>query len=177
MDCRAFRENHVAYVDDVLSAVDMATMRAHVQRCAKCARHDTAVRRSLLLARNLPTLEPSPDFMARLQQRIHALESANPTGSHHRMKAPIAGFAALAAVIALVAYLALASTVNVGEPAVIRMAPVVATAPARPASPAESPAFVASVATGMSVWPAVLMLDEAPQQLMDVQLQQASLRR
>lgn len=47
-------------------------MQAHVAECASCARQDAAVRRALLLFRNLPAIEPSPDFAARLQSRLRA---------------------------------------------------------------------------------------------------------
>jgi hypothetical protein len=35
---------------------------------------------------------------------------------------------------------------------------------------------MAAISTGMPVWPAVLMADEAPRRLADVELQQAALR-
>src|SRR5262249_25048879 len=53
-----------------LTAVDMDAMRAHLGRCTNCAHQDTSVRRSLLLVRNLPVIEPSPDFMVRLNARL-----------------------------------------------------------------------------------------------------------
>src|SRR5687767_656151 len=74
MDCREFKEKHVAYVDDVLSAVETEGMRRHLRACARCARHDTCVRRGLMLARNLPRIEPSADFMERLQARIREID-------------------------------------------------------------------------------------------------------
>src|SRR5437764_9637612 len=61
MDCRAFRNKHVAFVDDLLSAVEMDAMVRHRSACHRCSRHDTAVRRSLLIVRNLAPIEPSPD--------------------------------------------------------------------------------------------------------------------
>src|SRR6476659_8394429 len=70
MDCREFRKRHVAFVDDFLSAVEMDAMHRHVRMCSRCSRQDTVVRRSLLIVRNLPTIEPSPDFMARLNARL-----------------------------------------------------------------------------------------------------------
>src|SRR4051812_32498142 len=73
MDCRQFREKHVAFVDDVLPATEMRAMHVHREDCARCSRHDTAIRRSLLLVRNLPPIEASPDFMARLNARIERL--------------------------------------------------------------------------------------------------------
>jgi hypothetical protein len=70
MDCRTFRKLHVAYLDDTLPAVLLVQAERHVRECGTCAAHDTSVRRSLLLARNLPTLEVSDDFAERLARRI-----------------------------------------------------------------------------------------------------------
>src|ERR687894_851682 len=70
MDCREFGKNHLAFVDDTLSAVDTAAMRCHLNVCSRCARLDTRIRRGLLLARNLPIVQPSADFMERLNARL-----------------------------------------------------------------------------------------------------------
>jgi hypothetical protein len=74
MDCSAFRRHHVAYVDDTLPGDLVVAAVRHVAECPSCARHDTAVRRSLLLARNLARdaapLECSADFGARLEARL-----------------------------------------------------------------------------------------------------------
>jgi anti-sigma factor RsiW len=73
MDCREFGKKHLAFVDDTLSAVDTAAMRRHLHVCSRCARHDTRIRRGLLLARNLPMIQPSADFMERLNARLREL--------------------------------------------------------------------------------------------------------
>jgi hypothetical protein len=73
MDCSAFRRHHVAYVDDTLPQDLLVAAARHAAECPACARHDTAVRRSLLLARNACTgapLECSNDFAARLEARL-----------------------------------------------------------------------------------------------------------
>lgn len=70
MDCRTFRKHHFAFVDDTLPGTDLVAMELHRQECATCARHDAVVRRSLLVVRNLPEIEPSADFAERLQRRI-----------------------------------------------------------------------------------------------------------
>jgi len=49
MDCRRFRQQHAFYVDDTLSGVDMRAMRAHADGCAACTRHDTRLRRALMV--------------------------------------------------------------------------------------------------------------------------------
>ena len=75
MDCSAFHRHHVAYVDDTLPHDLVVAAARHAAECAACARHDAAVRRSLLLARNLATRAPltcSADFAARLEARLRA---------------------------------------------------------------------------------------------------------
>ena len=74
MDCSTFRRLHLAYLDDTLCADLLVAAECHVIECPACARHDTAVRRALLLARNLPAIEPSADFTERLHERLRAIE-------------------------------------------------------------------------------------------------------
>src|SRR5262249_47927668 len=105
---------HVAYVDDLLTAVDMDAMRAHLGWCTNCARQDTSVRRSLLLVRNLPVIEPSPDFMVRLNARLAQVD-AQPVYTRTRTPAffsvPAMGtFAALAAGIGVIVVLSFRTT-------------------------------------------------------------------
>jgi putative zinc finger protein len=177
MDCREFRENHVGFVDDVLPAVEMEAMRRHVQSCLRCARHDTAVRRGLLLVRNLPRIEPSPDFMERLSDRIAQLQPINDdVESAESYRLTTGAFAALAAGLALFAYVTLEATHRFAAPQALMLPPVVATAPATPTRSIAGTAYMAAISTGMPVWPAVLMADEAPRRLADVELQQAALR-
>lgn len=131
-------------------------MREHMRACASCARHDAAIRRSLLLARNLPDIHPSPDFMARLESRLRA--GAQPV--EIRRTLPVTAFAAIAATVAFTAFLALELFRSSGT-AEIRMAPVVASAPEADPSVISS-ALVASLPTGMSVWPAIVAATHAP---------------
>lgn len=177
MDCREFREKHVGFVDDILPAIDMEAMQRHLQACPRCSRHDTTVRRGLLIVRNLPRIEPSPDFMARLNERLEGLQHgaiAAELPPTYRLTS--GAFAALAAGLALMGYVALEAMHRFASPAALMLPPVVATAPESRVSPLTSPAYIAGMSTGMPVWPAVMMVEEAPQQLTNVQLQQASLR-
>lgn len=177
MDCREFREKHVGFVDDTLPAVDMEEMHRHLQTCSRCSRHDTAVRRGLLIVRNLPRIEPSPDFMARLNERLEELQRV---GVRAEMppayRLTTGSFAALAAGLALVGYMALEAMSRFSSPAALTLPPVVATAPETPVSPLTNPAYIAGMSTGMPVWPAVMMVEEVPRRLADVELQQAALR-
>lgn len=171
MDCREFRNKHVAFVDDLLSAVQMDAMEQHRQVCSRCSRQDTSVRRSLLLVRNLPPIQPSPEFMARLNDRLQQLGPPGRTDSRspRPFVSSLGAFAALAAGVAAVAYMAIETSHYYAPQQDMRQPAVVATLPAEPASmPMADAAFVASVPTGIPVWPAVLMVGEAPMRFADM---------
>ena len=135
-------------------------MRQHMRDCPKCARHDTVVRRGILLFRNLPSIEPSPDFQARLVARLRS-GAAFPDAIPRPMRASYAAFLALAAGVGFIAFLA-ADMIRLGAPREIRMPPVVATLPEVEPSPVTTSALVATVPTGMSVWPAIFVASQAP---------------
>ncbi len=75
MDCTDFRRHHLAYLDDTLPGDVLVAAERHRVECAACGAHDTLVRRSLLLARNLPSIEPSADFTARLDARLREVRA------------------------------------------------------------------------------------------------------
>jgi hypothetical protein len=173
MNCREFRRRHDAYIDDTLSGVEHEAMARHRQFCTRCARLDTRVRRALLLARNLPTVELSRGFDERLRLRLmqeRALiangraahgSSASGTGAWRPMA--VSTYAAIAA--GLIVMAGLATTLGVldtREPSTIRLAPVVATVPAPEPSTLATPAMVASMPAGMPVWPALFVAQQAP---------------
>ena len=155
----------------------MDEMHRHLETCARCSRHDTAVRRSLMLVRSLPRIEPSADFMARLNSRLRELQGVRDARVPIRAAYGFSSgtFAAVAAVLALIAYLALEAS-RFGRPAELTLPPVVATAPESPPSLLADPVFVASLSAGMPVWPAVLMADQAQQHLANAEFQEAALR-
>ena len=62
-------------------------MQRHLTECEQCAAHDAKVRRALLVFRNLPAVEPSPDFYARLSARIESERST----VHRARRLPLAG--------------------------------------------------------------------------------------
>jgi anti-sigma factor RsiW len=179
MDCRAFRENHVMFVDDVLPSVEMGEMQQHLATCARCSRHDTAIRRSLLLVRNLPPIEPSPEFMARLNARLEQV-SALPRVDviAPRPYLPSLGaYAALAAGILAVAYMAVETTHYYAPVDAGRAAPIAAAAADFSPMPMANRAFVASVPTGIPVWPAVLMVGESPMHFANLEFHEAETTR
>ena len=185
MNCREFRHKHDAYVDDTLSGADIEAMGRHLRLCGSCAALDTRIRRSLLLARNLPTIEPSAAFSERLQLRLaheRALKARNEreagyastgyasvtdTPMRHRVPNFIGTSMALVAGIAMAAGLLMTVTASLtrGSEEAIRLSPVVASLPEPEMSPLAMPAMVASMPAGMPVWPAVFVAQQAPWRL------------
>jgi hypothetical protein len=174
MNCREFRHKHDAYVDDTLSGVELEAMGRHLRLCAQCAALDTRIRRSLLLAHNLPTIHPSEAFTERLQMRLtheralkatrHAADAANMMGMMARHRGPLSTgtFVALVAGVTMAAGLTLSVLLAGETDQAIRFAPVVASIPEPEPSTLGMPAMVASMPTGMPIWPAVYVAQRAP---------------
>lgn len=163
MDCRTFRQHHCAFVDDLLPGADIALMERHRAACGRCAEYDARVRRSLLVIRNLPVVQCSPDFAERLQRRLRETQpDRNPTLVAARPRPSFGTFAAVAATVVVAAGGALAFAA-LAEPTTLRLAPVVASAPA-PAMPDRlaGPALAASASAAAPMWPALLLADEIP---------------
>jgi Putative zinc-finger len=173
MNCREFRRKHDAYVDDTLSGVDIEAMGRHLRLCAHCAALDTRIRRSLLIAHNMPSIQPSAAFTERLQMRLaheRALKARQHDGAgvmmglmtRHGSPFSTGTYVALAAGIALAAGLTMSVILTDDADPTIRLAPVVASAPEPEPSPLATPAMVASMPAGMPIWGAVYVAQRAP---------------
>jgi anti-sigma factor RsiW len=177
MDCRAFRSKHVAFVDDFLPGEEVVAMQRHLLECERCAAHDAKIRRALLLFRNLPRVEVSKDFYARLSARIESERATSRQPTVAARGPGIGTFMSVAASLVAIGYLA-ASSMNWTAPSGdVVLAPVIATEPAAPQPSVESQALVASVSAGLPVWPMVYFAEQAPMRFAQVQFTQASLRR
>lgn len=176
MDCRRFRDNHLAFLDDALEPADMVGMERHLAGCERCARHDTAVRRGLLVFRNLPAIEPSDDFNVRLSARIREASALDRlrAAAERPARAPGLGLFAASAFGLLAASLLAVATLDWDKTAVETLPPVVATRPAEETHPMADPIIVASASAGVPVWPAALLIEEAPTHFMRAQFRQAS---
>ena len=174
MNCREFKSNHVGFIDDLLSAADMAEMRRHLFSCQKCATLDTRIRRSLLVVRNLPQIEPSADFFARLTE---ALKQAPQPVPARRPMAAAAAITAVTAALAAAVYFAMAFTTDQQPAMPAAPAPqVAATTPAVP-MPMSEVSIAAAVPAGVPVWPAMFMVGEIPSQFASAELLDTSLGR
>ena len=169
MNCREFKSNHVGFVDDVLSAADMAEMRRHIMACTRCATLDVRIRRSLLVVRNLPQIEPSADFFARLNE---ALKQAPAPAPRRQPFVAAATYAAVTAALAAAVYFAMAIMPDQAPPPATP-APAVASAPTPPVQ-MNDVAIAATVPAGIPVWPAMFMVGELPTQLANAELLDSS---
>jgi hypothetical protein len=162
MDCRDFQENHFAFVDDTLPGIELVGMQMHLLECEKCAKQDVAVRRSLMLFRNLPSIEPSADFSVRLHQKLELARTADVSAAQSGRSMKFAAAVALTSVVML-GYIGV-SLRQVDFPQDIIFPPVVSSIPESATSPMTSPgtAMVASVPAGLPMWTAALFAEQAP---------------
>lgn len=124
VDCADFLAGYSDYRDGLLAAGDVAEYDGHAAVCSSCARYDRAVRQGGDLLRGLPELQPSEDFMPRLQHRVFHLEEEM---RHPPRRVPRAGalmFVAAGIVAAATAFPGLDS-----EPALPELPPIAARAP------------------------------------------------
>ncbi|MEO7454647.1 MAG: hypothetical protein ABIY52_00200 [Gemmatimonadaceae bacterium] len=170
MNCREFRRKHGGYIDDTLSGVELERMASHRRVCGTCAQLDTRVRRALLVARNLPTIDVSAAFSQRLQARLDVerasltlMRNGTPAETTWRWgQFSASAYAVVAAGVFAAAGLAGAVVLYGGEEDVIRLAPVVASLPEPEPSTFMTPTMVAAVPAGMPLWSAVFVAQQAP---------------
>lgn len=167
MDCKSFRKQHLAYLDDTMPGDEMAAAQHHVMVCDGCAAHDTLVRRSLMVARSMPALEPSADFQARLRARLAecrdecreertALLNAPRTAASRNSRVVMA----VAASAMLGAFVWQGWSTTAPE---LSMQPVIASQPAMPTPVSYiTPELMQAMATGNPVWPAAMIIEDAP---------------
>lgn len=182
MRCNLFRANHVAYVDDLLSAADMSAMREHAARCDDCGALDVRVRRSLMLVRSMPEIRPSPEFSARLESRLREARLAGPIGGTGLIEPrwyrqlSTGRLAAAAAVLVTAALLSMSAF----EPTPVAAdVPAMATTALAPESleASDASALIAAVPAGIPVWPAVFMVGQLPMHLASVELVEGEFTR
>lgn len=176
MDCRTFRNNHAAFVDDTLPAVDIVAGQRHLLECAECSHYDTTVRRALLVFRNLPTIQPSADFSERLSARL-AEARATPTLEWRQRGPSLGAFAAAVLSVIALGYVTIAGYELANPTPALALAPVIAMQPEPVAAPMTSSAIAASMSMGIPVWPAMLMAEQASLQFNNAEYQLTSWSR
>ncbi len=172
MDCKSFADKHAEFIDDTLPGVVMDEMRAHVASCTACARGDADLRRALLLARNLPRVRVSAGFEDRLRTRL-ASESRRPAAPGNttgRIR-----WAASAAALVLSAGLVTRVLVTRADYTVRLQAVVAYPVNSRGATVEQEPAYLASMSTGVPMWPALATAEEGTLRFAAIELRNAAL--
>jgi hypothetical protein len=192
MDCTHFRKQHLSYLDDTMPGDQMAEAQRHVLVCDGCAAHDALVRRSLMvvhsMAPTMPSLEPSAEFQSKLRARLAECraertaaaagtlgDTVMPPVAHNRFVSPSRTMLAMAAsaVIGALAFQAFRSETA----PTLAMQPVMAMPPVPVAEvPYINPALMQAMATGNPVWPATMIVEEAPVGFVNAQYRFAELR-
>lgn len=98
MDCKDFLDRYSDYDDSLLSKAELATFQTHLSQCESCAHYDRVLRKGRMLVRQLPPVQPSQDFVPRLQKRLwqsHSDRRRSPA-------APLGGAAAALAAVTVV---------------------------------------------------------------------------
>jgi hypothetical protein len=162
MNCREFREQHCAFVDDMLSGMESVAMHHHMAQCGLCAVHDAKVRRALMVVRSLPQVEISAGFDSRLRERLATIRPCSRTpqlGSTGHF-----GVAAFSASVLLLAYIA-TTLYHTDVPRDIVMEPLVTVASdpsADTGATAAASALLASASAGLPLWSAIILAEQAP---------------
>ncbi len=178
MDCREFCEQHVAFVDDTLAGIELVRMQRHIAECESCAKHDAKIRRALLLIRNLPSIELSADFSERLEARLKECHSEHLLATTQRNLKRGAIAATLASAVML-GYIGTTLYHRTDAPRDLVMPPVVASLPEPELTPitTSTPAIVASVSAGLTIWPAALFAEQVPVRFAHSKLELANYTR
>lgn len=129
MDCPEFRDRYSDFRDGLVTAPrELRRFERHLISCAACRRYDVAVQRGLAALRDRETLEPSPAFRRRLDERLERERRA--------MAEPVApAHARIAAALLVAAALGLVVLEGAGR----MRAPEVAAVPALPPVPFPKP--------------------------------------
>jgi hypothetical protein len=162
MDCREFCDQHLAFVDDTLAGIELVRMQRHLAECDGCAKQDAKIRRSLLLFRNLPSIEPSRDFSARLEARLKNCQEEQLAITHRNLRR--GAIAATLASAIMLGYIGTTLFNQPSAPADLLLPPVVASIPESELAPitTSTPAIVTSVSAGLAIWPAALFAEQVP---------------
>lgn len=103
MTCQEFLDGYSDYLDGELDEARAARWQEHASQCESCRRYDEVLRQGLSLVRDLPAIEPSPDFASKLHRRIWGMEMDDDVGGSSTSLGAVASLA-IAAALALIAW-------------------------------------------------------------------------
>src|SRR5687768_15725637 len=118
--CREFLENHSDYLDGLMSRERLRAFDGHLGSCRSCSQYDRIVRRGLMLARNLPEVQPSAHFHEQLHARLMGMEDEP---GRRPVVAGTATVVVIAAVLAVIAITPVLRLSEQAEPAPVTVTP------------------------------------------------------
>src|SRR5438094_10075191 len=119
MTCAEFLERYTDFRDGLITAPrELRRFTRHLAQCPACRRYDAALRRGVLALQAAQTIEPSPAFRRRLDERL----------ARERRRSQVPARAGIAAALFVAAALAMVALEGVRRPEVAR-APVLPPAP------------------------------------------------
>lgn len=127
LDCSEFLEDYSGFRDGDLDPARAEAMRRHAAGCSSCARYDRVVAGGVEVFRDLPGVEPSYDFLPRLQHRIYQADYEASRRRRRASSAPAVLTAGIGLAIAMTVLLPRIRT----APAVVELPPIAAHAPHR----------------------------------------------
>ena len=104
LDCAEFLDRYSEFRDGGLDAEAHARFQEHRRSCLSCARYDRVMARGVGVLQELPAIQPSADFLPRLQHRIYHLEDARVLGRGARASGTSLATLGIAAALALAAW-------------------------------------------------------------------------
>ena len=124
--CTEFLRDFSDYRDGMMSPAERAIVESHLAGCPSCARYARVVEQGVEKLKAAGGIQPSEDFLPRLQHRLYAIEDGYATPLYRTSSATSAGFVvAIAALISAAAWLPLARP----RAAVVELPAVVAATP------------------------------------------------
>lgn len=128
VDCTEFLEEYSDYRDGSMPSRRLAEYRVHLDECASCARYDSVVSGGVEVFRALPEIEPSSDFLPRLQHRIYQTDYEASKRGRRASGASVVVIGGIALAIAATAW---APVLQRRPDPVLELPPVAAHAPHR----------------------------------------------
>jgi hypothetical protein len=126
VNCADFLREYSNYRDGLVDTTSRAAIETHLSICSDCARYDRVVSAGVVQLRALPQVEPSSDFLPRLQHSIYHLQDERAWWARRDTSATSVGFVIL--LVFLIGTAAWIPTIGQSVP-VVELPPVAAAAP------------------------------------------------
>jgi anti-sigma factor RsiW len=126
VNCSDFLRQYSDYRDGLIEPARGAEMDAHLAGCAGCARYHRVIASGIGELRAIPEIEPSGDFLPRLQHRIFQLQDEASVWGRPETSGTSLGFVLL--LVLLIGAVAWIPTMDRPAP-LVQLAPVAAEAP------------------------------------------------